>query len=394
MCRLDPSAALWYFGAMSAGSSLGGMVKLENGSRKLADAEAKVAETQARLTGMYNKDVINAVHDELLTEQLGYRSPSEVRYPPPASVSVNEDAKNLVLLTAPTQNGKTNEMLALIWTGFFKYKLPSYVFLRSDATAYSDISDSVRNFNQKIVDFLLAKMDSQKLIGFDPEHYTLELSTLQASKKVNTDQVVTIPVNGRGRRFLKPIVRCRLLTAGNVERALGPDEIQAIAAEFGTTADGERLNLMVFVDEAQNTRQTLTGGTFKLEKNLFRSYYSHHRYGLLGAVHRWCTRHGLTGIVEPESLKKSLRRLAALYVEVSATPEATLLVESDSTAQHVQVKMWDNYYGFISSVSSKINVVPAFALILWPWPVNGSFQINGGFKSNQLLSRMFCQIPT
>lgn len=303
-----------------------------------------VSQVQAELRSHLRPEYVDAIIDELLVGQLQLSGARDLRYP-----GIGGPGGNLVMLTAPTQNGKTQEMLAMAWVGFFKHGLASYVFLRSDATAYSDIKMSVSSLNEKIMAFCMAKRASGWR-GFCPSDYQLSISVLQDKRAVSREDLYNDPNDAW--RTLKPIVRCRVLTAMNVKNAQGERELGPMVEAFGVTEDRRRLNLMVFIDESQNTRLSLDGSRTMLEKNLFGSSANMGRC-MRAAAQRFAAEYGIdAGLLINPRRTPPLRELAALYVEVTATPEPTFIVEADSAAQLIKCRIDDDYYGYAEEVRS------------------------------------------
>ena len=106
---------------------------------------------------------------------------------------------------------------------------------------------------------------------------------------------------------------------------------------------------MVIVDESQNSRQSWSLQQGRLECALFNDKS---QGKLRDAAKKFCDQHSLqlpiSGILN--QLNKPLRDIAALYVEVTATPEPTLLVEPGSKAQILKCKINQDYYGFWKQV--------------------------------------------
>jgi hypothetical protein len=295
---------------------------------------------ERRLMSSFRKSVVDKIIDEVLIGKMGLYV-CEIRCP-------KSGESNLVIVCSPTQNGKTMQMIGLAYMLFFRHGIVSFFFLRNDAAAYDDITKAVMDFNEKILAYLYALIDAGEVDGVLPEQYTLQLSTLSSQRRLSPADVVTI---GRGgRRTLKPLIRCRLLSAQNVGYALEPHEIQALVEEVGVTSDGKRIKVAVFVDEAQGTRQSAGGNNYQLESNLF-CKMPQFKYGIRRAAEKFLETHGLDQELA-KNLNRSLRKAAALYIEVSATPEPTLILEADSGAQFVDCPIADDYYGFIEEVGS------------------------------------------
>jgi len=256
-----------------------------------------------------------------------------------------QDRSNLRILTAPTQNGKTQEMLALAWVAFFKHGQSTYLFLRPDATAYSELNDSVHQFNAKIEKFV---KDNRGGIGFDqvgltPSSYGLHPVTLQTKRRLEPADVrEPYPDN-----HCKALIRCRLLQARNVENAQClPEELALMVEGVGVSRDGKRMNVVVMVDESQNSRQTAFLNKHALERALFRPGQGRN---IRGSARKFLQMMEMDEELA-ENLQGSLRDIASLYVEVTATPEPTFMLETESTAQILRCKIDADYFGYWSEL--------------------------------------------
>ena len=260
--------------------------------------------------------------------------------------------ENLVVLTAPTQNGKTKEMLALSWVGFFKHGLATYLFVRPDATAYGDLKNSVEEFNQAIKNFIQKQIEQNnpefRKKGISPETYCLCASTLQQHRSLEIEDVVNVQATGV--RQIKPVIRSRLLQAKNVENAqvLFENELALIVKVFGILESADRIKVIVIIDEAQNSRQTWSGREGRLENALF---VRRDQKIIQNSARVFCEQHDLSHMIESLSkLNKPLRKIAALYVEVTATPMPSFLVEPRASPQILKCMIHRNYYGFGDTV--------------------------------------------
>jgi hypothetical protein len=318
-----------------------------------ADPVSKYQKAMRQITIHINKDVVRLVVDELFGKR---------KYQACTCKFPGKDTKldsNLVILTAPTQNGKTLEMLALSWRGFFEFGLQTYLFVRSDATAYGEIKKSVDDFNKWVTSFLDEKIlqyaqDARfHAQGVDVKTYLLNVSVLSQDRQLRPEQVSdSLPTSAIIN--LKPLIRTRLLQAKNIENSqVLENELSLMVRACGVSENGDQINVIVMVDESQNTRQTFSLNQKNIECNLF---LTRPRQGMLESAEIFCDQYGLQETKAKLKIKRSLRDIAALYVEVSATPEPTFLLEPQSRAQILECVVNENYFGFGDKVNSFVSL--------------------------------------
>eukprot|EP00961_Rhodomonas_salina_P057057 766989-Rhodomonas_salina.1 len=109
------------------------------------------------------------------------------------------------------------EMLAFAWIAFFMHGLTTYLFVRPDATAYSEFNASVEGFNSMIYNFLDEHRHCFDDVGLTAKSYGLHGVTLQNKRELAAEDVQErFP-----ERNCKALIQCRLLQvqARNVEKA-------------------------------------------------------------------------------------------------------------------------------------------------------------------------------
>jgi hypothetical protein len=216
-----------------------------------------------------------------------------------------------ILLASYTQNGKTNQMIALVWILFFCHGYGSYLLCRSDSQEYAVLENAIKEFNERFLEWAAHKPQfnylRSKLFTIRPK--TLAQLTLKQLQKESVE-------DDEGN--LLCICRIRILQASNILRA--NDEIEYMnqcMQNFGVSAEGSnRHKYCVLIDEAQNVHQTLDQ-KLRLEQSI-----------------------------------KSLLKKVAICIEVSATQEGAFVMRSEQAVQMLFIPAKPDYFGYSSHVSA------------------------------------------
>jgi hypothetical protein len=172
------------------------------------------------------------------------------------------------IIYSPTQNGKSIETVALVWMNFFRYGWASYIFLRSEASEYMSYGKCVCDFNEQLAEYVRAQQADGADMWQDTqaELYFVEYLPLETHSRLQEGH--TLRKEEDGGETLRCIMRARLLTPKNLERAWVETELGIILQHFGLDRAGQ-LNVCVLIDEAQDLYRTLCHTTTQAEKNMF-----------------------------------------------------------------------------------------------------------------------------
>lgn len=222
------------------------------------------------------------------------------------------DASDLkaLLLASYTQNGKTNQIIALIWILFFCHGYGSYMLCRSDAQEYHILFQAIGEFNKALVEWSKTSMH----FNGDIKQYQIIPKPLSHATFAQLKNSPIMDEDGK----LRCICRIRLLQASNAKQAEA--EIEYLNNDIqGLGQVSTRHKYAVIVDEAQNTHQSLEIAS-QLEKAVLK-----------------------------------LMRRVAICIEVSATQEAALVLKSTEKVDMLFIPAKPNYYGYSRRVSMMIN---------------------------------------
>lgn len=221
----------------------------------------------------------------------------------------NPDPNELksMLLTSYTQNGKTNQIIALTWILFFCHGYGTYILCRSDAQEYNVLVTAIEEFNSQLVNWSASSPSFQ---GNDLiKRYRIDAKPLSEVTYVQLQKQTLNNPEGHTRC----ICRIRLLQASNATRAV--DEVAFLneVQQFGETANG-RHRFAVIVDEAQNARQTIEV------------------------------------VQQLERAVLKLFKKVSVGIEVSATQEASLVLQTNQSVEMLFIPAKPDYFGYARRV--------------------------------------------
>lgn len=224
-------------------------------------------------------------------------------------LKVRYDLKNnnnlKYLLATYTQNGKTDQMIAMIWVLFFRYGYGSYVFCRSDCQEYAVLTAAFENFNEKLMNHFRHRRDIRI------HEYRIQpvpLSSMTGRSFASQDHYES------SSRYLYCKCRIRILVASNVNSAVRLEVSDVLGKCYGKhESDKSRFRMAMFIDEAQNAIQSIEA--------------QDGRYALQRAV-------------------KACSKLFAITVEISATQEASYLVNNFQSVELLFIPPKINYFGY------------------------------------------------